>query len=247
MEQLGILTYDTNHLKTEQVVLHLAGRYQLVIYGLPFTSRPSRPVYFQHRPNQSAAAHPRELCRRYNWDYIPVQSDAEIDNRCDLYLITGAGILSPACLRGKKILNCHPGIIPAARGLDAFKWSVYHMTPLGITLHYIDEAVDAGKIVSIIPTEVFPSDTLETLARRHYENEIHVLSHFEEHLHNPQNPFEGIPQGDATRRMKPAQEIELAHKFQVYKQAYCPSIEAQYVYKCPPPWTFPINLYKFAA
>jgi phosphoribosylglycinamide formyltransferase-1 len=98
-------------------------------------------------------------------------------------------------VRGKKIINCHPGILPAVRGLDAFKWTIYEMKPLGVTLHYIDEEVDSGEIISVIPTPIFITDDLETLARRHYENEIYVLSNFEEYLNRPVNPFLGIESG----------------------------------------------------
>ena len=218
MNTLGIITYDTNHLKTEQVLLQLVGRYDIRVYALPYVQRPVRTVLYQHRPDQSAAAHPRDICQRYGLPYIPVENDTQINNRCDLYLITGAGLLSAECLLGKRVLNVHPGVIPAARGLDAFKWSIYHMLPLGITLHYIDERIDAGEVVSVVPTPVFPSDTLETLARRHYENEIRMLAHFEEYLEHPQNPFAGIAQRESTRRMKAEQERMLPECFVRYKQ-----------------------------
>ena len=218
MDTLGIITYNACHLRTEQVLLQLVGQYDIRVYALPFVQRPVRTVLFQHRPDQSAAVHPRDICLRYGLPYIPVESDTQIDNRCGLYLVTGAGILSEECVRGKRILNGHPGVIPAVRGLDAFKWSIYHMLPLGVTLHYIDEQVDVGEVVSIVPTPVFPSDTLETLARRHYENEIQVYINFSEHLKHPNNPFDGIAQGESHRRMKAEQEAELQERFEQYKR-----------------------------
>ena len=39
---------------------------------------------------------------------------------CDYYIVAGAGILSKECLKGKRVLNGHPGIIPLVKGLDAF-------------------------------------------------------------------------------------------------------------------------------
>ena len=53
--------------------------------------------------------------------------------------------------------------------------------PLGITLHYIDVTVDSGEVLRIFETlepSIYRSDTLQTLARRHYENEIYVSSNF---------------------------------------------------------------------
>ena len=219
--KLGVISYQAPHLKTEQIVRGLLGKYDMSVYALPFVSRNERRVWLRHRPEQSAAAHPRELCERYGLAYIPVQRDVEIEDACDVYLIAGAGILSAEFVRGKRILNGHPGIIPAVRGLDAFKWSIYHLLPLGVTLHYIDEKVDAGEVISVVETPVFASDSLESLARRHYENEIKLLSEFERHMENPQNPFSQIARGEPMRRMKYEQERELADIFTRYKERYC--------------------------
>lgn len=221
MKHLGIISYNMPHLKTEQLILNLHSRYALAVYALPFVNRPERCVLFQHRPNQLQAAHPREICRRFNIPFISAKCDADIENGLDFYLIAGAGILTEKCLQGKQILNGHPGVIPAVRGLDAFKWSIYRMKPLGVTLHYIDKNVDAGKIISIVPTPIFPSDSLETLARRHYENEIRLLSNFEAEMAAPNNPYQGIEGCESTRRMKLCQEEELKKKFELYKQRYC--------------------------
>lgn len=220
MKRIGIITYDANHLKTEQIVLRLAGTYDMSIYALPFVQRPSRSVLLQHRPNQMLGATPRELAQQFNFEFWAVKSDKDIPNECDLYLITGAGILSGDCLRGKKVLNCHPGIIPAARGLDAFKWSIYKQLPVGNTLHYVDEQVDVGEIVSVIPTPVFASDTIEIFARRHYENEINLMCKFEYYLEHPQNVYQDIPMQDSTRRMPWEKEQALEECFRKFKQKF---------------------------
>lgn len=221
MKRLGIITYNMNHLKTEQIVLNLLNQYEIIVYALPFVPRPDRKVLFQHRPNQFAAAHPQDICKYYDLPFVLVDSDVEIDNDCDLYVVTGAGILSAECLRKKRILNGHPGIIPAARGLDAFKWSIYNKIPLGVTLHYIDKDIDAGQVLSIVPTQIFPTDTLKSAARRHYENEIKLLSNFEKYVDNPSNPYSGISPGESMRRMRYEQEKELEKKFELYKEQYC--------------------------
>lgn len=150
-------------------------------------------MLFSHRPKQNEAVSAKEIAQKWNLKFQECQSDEEISNECDIYLITGCGILSPKCLKDKKILNAHPGIIPNSRGLDSFKWAILKDRPLGITLHYIDEKVDCGEIIATLPTPIYPSDTLQTLARRHYENEIASLANFNFHLQNPSNPFVDIP------------------------------------------------------
>ena len=220
MKTIGIITYHTNHLKTEQILSRIAGKYELKVYALPYVARKAREVLFQHRPDQSVAAHPADLCAAYGIPFIPVKNDGEIDNECELYLITGAGILSPECVKGKRILNCHPGVIPAVRGLDAFKWAIMKGLPIGNTLHYIDEGVDQGEIVSILKTPVYPSDSLESFARRHYEREIDMMCSFETYLSAPQNDFPGISEGESTRRMPYDQEKRLVDAFEKYKQVF---------------------------
>lgn len=177
-------------------------------------------MLFAHRPKQSDAASAQEIATKWNLSYQECQSDDEIPNECDIYLITGCGIVSKECLKDKKILNAHPGIIPNSRGLDLFKWAILEDRPLGVTLHYIDEKVDCGAIVSVSPTPIYSSDTLHTLARRHYENEIAMLSNFALHLSKPQNPFAGILQTKSMKRMKPIEEKAMMNHFETYKQKW---------------------------
>jgi len=218
--KIGLITYHYPHLKTEQVILNFLKRYPphlFEIYALPWIQRRNRETIIMHRPVQHRAVAPEVIAKAYQIEYRPVERDTEIPNGYDLYIILGAGILSADFVRGKKIINCHPGILPAVRGLDAFKWTIYEMKPLGVTLHYIDEEVDSGEIISVIPTPVFITDDLETLARRHYENEIYVLSNFEEYLNRPVNPFFGIESGEPHKRMPLSVEKEMVRKFEEWK------------------------------
>ena len=91
-------------------------------------------------------------------------------------MIGGAGIVDISFANGKPIVNAHPGIIPLTRGLDSFKWAIYNNDPVGNTLHLIDNKVDKGEILQIKYTPVFTSDSLESLAQRHYESEIDMLA-----------------------------------------------------------------------
>jgi len=223
MKTIGIITYHYPHLKTEQVLLNLLKKYspsQMHIYALPFVPRKERNIQINHRPDQSAGVAPEVMAGAHGIAYTPVAHDYEIPDGLDYYLILGAGILSVAFVKNKKTFNCHPGVIPAVRGLDAFKWSILEMKPLGVTLHFIDERVDAGDIISISPTNVYRTDTMETLCRRHYENEIAMTSNFEHYLENPTNPFEGIATGEPHRRMDTANEDVMIGRFEAYKQKF---------------------------
>src|SRR5918994_156097 len=137
VRDVALITYHCPHLKTEQVLQGLLRKtYRFSVYALPFKARTKRSPLFQHRPEQSDAAAPDVIARKHGIPYVVCGSDRDIPSSADIYLILGAGILSPECVAGKRVVNCHPGIIPASRGLDSFKWAIHEMKPLGITLHY---------------------------------------------------------------------------------------------------------------
>ncbi len=219
---LGIITYHYPHLKTEQVLLRLLAmnRYSMELFALPFNPRKPRNPIIVHRPQQETGAHPEEIAKKFGLAYQAVKQDRDIPCGLDYYLILGAGILSEEFIRGKKTINCHPGVIPASRGLDSFKWSLHDGKPLGITLHFIDEKVDAGEIISIKPTPVFSNDTIESLAQRHYEIEIDMTAHFQEFLETPTNPFAGIAMGEPHMRMNQETEKKTLENFGSYLEKF---------------------------
>ena len=77
---LGIITYDTPHLKTEHLVFGLLERGEGIgtLYGLPFVFRPGREVVFNHRPSQGGGQHPRDIARKHGIKYVVVESTATL-------------------------------------------------------------------------------------------------------------------------------------------------------------------------
>ena len=184
------------------------------IFALPFKERKDRKVIFKHRPDQSESIHTKELAALNTIEYIYWDGFSKL-KECDIYLITGAGILSEEAVRGKKIVNAHGGIIPSVRGLDSLKWAIHYDRDIGVTLHYIDENVDAGEVIYIKETKIYSEDTLATLARRHYESEIELLSNFDKYINCNinYNYFEN----EASMRMPINLEEDLQEKFKNYK------------------------------
>lgn len=207
---LGIITYDYPHLKTEQLVhAFVRSGYRITVFGLPFVPRRPRKVLFSHRPEQANAAHPRMVCERFGLTYKRCETDSEIANGLDIYHVLVGKIISAACITEKRIINCHPGVIPAVRGLDSFKWAILNRQPLGNTLHYIDAEVDMGEIIAIEATPVYATDTLEQLARRHYEVEVDMVANFASYIESSKNPFRDVAEGMQTMRMTIENEHEM--------------------------------------
>ena len=100
--------------------------------------------------------------------------------------------------------------------MDSFKWAIYNNDPVGNTLHLIDNEVDKGEILQIEYTPVFSSDSIETLARRHYELEIDMLANVLDVIDSRVNPSN--IERPATMRMKTEIESDMVRKFEDWKE-----------------------------
>lgn len=82
----------------------------------------------------------------------------------------------------KKIINIHPALLPKYGGKGMYGNKVHEAviaareTESGISIHYVDEIYDHGKIIFQATCAVTEDDTAESLAQK-----IHAL----EHLHYP--------------------------------------------------------------
>ena len=74
-----------------------------------------------------------------------------------------------------KIINIHPSLLPAFKGLDAQKQAVeYGVKISGCTVHFVDEDLDHGAIVMQRAVEIADGETAETLAAKILKEE-HAL------------------------------------------------------------------------
>jgi phosphoribosylglycinamide formyltransferase-1 len=66
-----------------------------------------------------------------------------------------------------RILNIHPSLLPAFRGLDAQKQALEHgVRVAGATVHLVTEELDGGPIVLQSAVPVLDDDTVDTLSAR---------------------------------------------------------------------------------
>jgi len=65
------------------------------------------------------------------------------------------------------VLNIHPSLLPAFPGLDAQRQAVEHGVRVsGCTVHFVDETLDGGPIITQRVVHVEDSDTPDTLSAR---------------------------------------------------------------------------------
>ena len=121
---------------------------------------------------------PSKGVEREAYDRLVVAALNEV--RVDLVCLAGfMRLLSPyfiAAFRGR-ILNIHPSLLPAFPGLEAQRQALdYGVKFTGCTVHFVDENLDAGPIVTqaIVPVE--PGDTEESLAERVLSEEHRIYT-----------------------------------------------------------------------
>ena len=71
-----------------------------------------------------------------------------------------------------RIMNIHPALLPSFPGLHSQKQAVeYGVRISGCTVHFVDEGMDTGPIISQAAVPVYHEDTEETLSARILEME----------------------------------------------------------------------------
>ena len=140
-----------------QIVLVLSNRTDA--YGLTRAERAGVPHrVIDHRAYQSRAAFERAL--------------SETLEACGVELVCLAGfmrVLTPAFVERwrDRLINIHPSLLPAFRGLDTHARAVAAGVRLaGCTVHFVRPEVDSGPIIVQAAVPVLPGDTAETLAAR---------------------------------------------------------------------------------
>lgn len=110
---------------------------------------------------------------------------AELDNhRIDLVVLAGymrlispymVGKLHDPVLGEARILNIHPADPARYRGADGYGWAISTgQTETAVTVHYVDEGMDTGRIILQEPVPIHPGDTLESLKARGLATEHRV-------------------------------------------------------------------------
>ena len=130
-------------------------------------SRHLKTVVIERR-GRSRDEHDREL--------VAVLQEHQVDFVC---LAGYMRLLSKHFLSAyrNRILNIHPSLLPAFPGLDAQKQALEHGVRFsGCTVHFVDETLDGGPIITQRVVPLLDDDTEETLSARILEEEHKLYS-----------------------------------------------------------------------
>lgn len=73
-------------------------------------------------------------------------------------------------------LNLHPAYLPYNRGANPNVWSIVEGTPVGVTLHYMDEGIDTGTIIERQEVEMDFADTGKDLHYRLEDAQVDLFT-----------------------------------------------------------------------
>jgi phosphoribosylglycinamide formyltransferase-1 len=95
-------------------------------------------------------------------------ADAIAAYRPDLVVLAGfMRLLSPAVVRRFRIVNTHPAMLPAFPGAHAIRDALAAgVGTTGVTVHWVDEGVDTGPIITQTAVAIETGDDEESLRQR---------------------------------------------------------------------------------
>jgi len=183
--KLAIFAYNFPHKKTQDFILKLffeGFKIDIVLAANPIKLNFSSSK-LRTKLRYINLTHPRIICDKLGIPYKVVKhnSDKTVQilrkNKIDVGLIAGARIIKLPVIKAvdKGIINFHPGLIPQVRGLNALERSILNDVPLGVTAHFIDERIDAGRIIEKQKIPIYKDDSLIDLSHRLYETQMIML------------------------------------------------------------------------
>lgn len=217
-----LFTYNVPHRKTFDVMMALKARgYSNVLaYAVPMHYKKTFKPIYEHRPSIVFNIAPCDLAKNLDYDYCEGEGYDAFYTRIESpILVCGAGLIPEQVLHANNVINAHPGYIPEARGLDAFKWAIVENKPIGVTTHLLGDEVDAGQIIERCKIPVYSNDTFHAVAQRVYENEIRMLV---DAIGKASDSHEYIGAGNSVlhKRMPADIEKDLMSSFEIYKEKY---------------------------
>ena len=183
--KIAVFAYNFPHTKTQDflVRLFLEGyQVEFVVACEPIELNLPQSI-LRVKPNHIDLVHPELICQRLGIPYYVLpHNDPEVANlvrvnHIDIGVIAAARILKKPIIRsfGKGVINFHPGLIPEVRGLESLKWAIYRDCPIGVTAHFIDERVDAGRVILKEEIPIYADDTLIDMSIRLAETQVNLL------------------------------------------------------------------------
>ena len=127
----------------------------------------SDALVLERAQKSSIATHVIEMkSERMTWDREIF--DCVIDLKADLVISAGfMRILSPDFVQTFPTINSHPALLPLFPGAHAVRDALAAgVSETGTTIHWVDEGIDTGKIITQAKVSILPGDNEASLHER---------------------------------------------------------------------------------
>ncbi|MEI7475022.1 MAG: phosphoribosylglycinamide formyltransferase [bacterium] len=118
--------------------------------------------------------------------FVPFEKTVDFLNKNDFDLIVLAGymrILSAQALADRKIINIHPSLLPEFKGTKSIERAYNSDNErTGVTVHYVNEEVDAGEIIAQRAVRIKKDMLLSEMEIKIHKIEHILYPHVIEHL-----------------------------------------------------------------
>ena len=186
-----VFAYAFPHQKTHDflVELKLSGVDDVFVIAAPWKKLSSNNSEVSVRINlqKPKPYNTSTICKKLGFQFAEIEHDdtAAIAkliklHKATLAIISGARIIKKEVidLFSSGVVNFHPGKLPETAGLDAFFYAIERNVPMGVTVHFINHLIDAGKEISFNELKVYMGDTVEDVSNNLYYLQIKALRSF---------------------------------------------------------------------
>lgn len=228
--KVALFAYDFPHRKTHDFILEiLAGG----CAGLCVIAAPKKALkhndphpYYSESLQRHSPLSTEQLCRHLGLPFFRMAHDdaggvADVLGRNGIgsAIISGARIIPGAVISLFRdgVVNFHPGKIPETSGLDALYHTIRQDIALGVTTHYIDHRVDAGRLIRFDELPVGPQDTPEIVVENQYQLQLTALRRYVRDLLEGAVVSEPIDRPRKNEPLSREEKLDLISRFPAWR------------------------------
>jgi len=150
-------------------------------------NNPYLKKYMQEKNINAEATSLKKFCKLFGIRLVYVKSlnKGEFANIIrsefiDIVINGGGGLFRKEAILSPKIgiVNTHMGELPRFRGMNVLEWSLFLKARIGVSLHFIDDGIDTGDIISFEEITVASDDTIESLRAKSTRVSINLIVNF---------------------------------------------------------------------
>lgn len=184
--KVAVFGYDFCHKKTQDILtnLYIYGIRDVVVFLAPriLIEKNEIDKPFKSISNEELI-HPQDICINLGFQYL-VSSHNNFDqirqlsknHKRNLAIISGARILNKNIINLFQygVINYHPGSLPETSGLDSLFWMIRKNSKPIATSHFIDEKVDAGRLIEKQQIKLDQDDTISIVEYKLYVAQMNL-------------------------------------------------------------------------